>query len=230
MSYFSQIPSIQYQFPDNVVRQYSNLSFRPAIIDRVINSASNFMRYTIQDGDTPDTIAYDYYGDSQLHWVVLTTNNIVDYYTQWPKTRSSLDRYITQKYRSVMDSDGNMVTLTDAQLDEYVNFVGTATNSWTATIDIKDSDRGPVKSVVRLRPQYFEDVEGRQYSYDLIVNNIEPKTAWGTTIQDFPVNPAPISLWRVEDNANTRLRGIRLLKQNVVAEIQYELRDLANGR
>lgn len=227
MAYFTELPSVLYQFPDNIVRQYSNISFRPAVIERVIRDASNFIEYTIEDGDTPDSIAYDYYGDATLHWVLLLTNNITNYYTQWPKTRSAFELFLRGKYRQVLDSDGGLVNLTDAQVDEYVMFTGTSPD-WSGTIEIRDSD-GITTSLVRLRPHHFEDDAGQEYEYDLIVNNPDPRTAWGIAIENFPVNPAPINIFTVEDRINTSLRRLILLKQSVISEIRYELRALANG-
>ena len=40
-----------------------------------------FDYYDVQDGETPEMIAYKYYGDAELHWVVLVINDVTDYYS-----------------------------------------------------------------------------------------------------------------------------------------------------
>lgn len=220
MAYFTELPNILYQFPDNIVRQYNNLSFRPAVIERVIQDASNFDLYIIEDGDTPETIAFDYYGDATLHWVLMLTNNITNYYTQWPKSRLAFEKYLYGKYRQVLDSDQQLVTLTNEQIDEYVAFVGSEANNWTGRIEGTN---------VVTHPSYFEADEQR-YNWEFInVNNNVPRNAYGQVIQK-PINPTPISIFVDEDRVNTAFRNIILLKQQVISEIQYELRALANGQ
>ena len=50
----------------------------------------NFDYYDVKAGETPEYIANEFYGDPELHWVILMTNNIVDYYTQWTNDNSSI--------------------------------------------------------------------------------------------------------------------------------------------
>lgn len=227
MPYFAQLPDILYQFPDNVVRQINNLAFSPDIIQSVIQNASNYIYYTIQDGDTPDTIANDYYGDPTLHWVILLTNSIVNVYVQWPKSVNELNDYILYKYRNVQATNGTIVTLTDEQVYNYTQFVGSAQNNWT------DSERDEFGNQVILHPVYFQapDELGntQNYSWDFINNeNQNPRDAYGNVLKK-PLNPYPVSYFQMEDMLNTNKRQIIVLKQAVIAEIQNELRDLANG-
>ena len=42
--------------------------------------------------------AYYYYNDPEMAWLVLSINDIVDPYTQWPKDQRSLDNYIIKQY------------------------------------------------------------------------------------------------------------------------------------
>lgn len=219
MAYFTELPAILYQFPDDVVRQYNNLAFRPAIIDTIIQNSSNFAYYTVQDGDTPETIAYDYYGDAALQWVLLLTNNITNYYTQWPKTRLTFEKYLLGKYRQVLDSDGVLVTLDDAQVMEYVNGI---TGDIVVVVDSE-------VHIVRLHPLYYEDAQGVRYTWQFIENEEPARNAYGQLIEK-PINPFPVSIFTDEDRANTAMRNIILLKQSVISEIQYELRNLAIGQ
>ena len=38
----------------------------------------------MEGDERPDSVAHDFYGDSGLDWVVLTTNNIIHVRDEWP--------------------------------------------------------------------------------------------------------------------------------------------------
>ena len=43
-------------------------------------------------------MAYKWFGDAQLHWIILMTNNITDRYYQWPMNQPQFAEYLTDKY------------------------------------------------------------------------------------------------------------------------------------
>ena len=57
-----------------------------------------FDNYDVSDGERPEDIAFKYYGDAELHWVILMTNNITDRYYQWPLTQPQFQEYLKDKY------------------------------------------------------------------------------------------------------------------------------------
>jgi hypothetical protein len=57
-----------------------------------------FDNYDVVDGERPEYVAFKYYGDAELHWVILMTNNVTDRYYQWPLTQPQFQEYITDKY------------------------------------------------------------------------------------------------------------------------------------
>jgi len=44
-------------------------------------------KYQIEGNDRPDNVAYNIYGDSNLDWLVLVCNNIINIQTEWPLTQ-----------------------------------------------------------------------------------------------------------------------------------------------
>jgi hypothetical protein len=78
-----------------------NILQRVKISDDIISQGQLYDSYVIEEGDRPDTIAYHYYGDATLDWLVRLANNIFDEASQWPLTQSQLDQYIANKYTSV---------------------------------------------------------------------------------------------------------------------------------
>ena len=57
-----------------------------------------FDNYDVKDGERPEDIAFKLYGDPELHWIVLMTNNITDRYYQWPLTQPQFQEYMKDKY------------------------------------------------------------------------------------------------------------------------------------
>ena len=101
MAYFSRFPLMSYDVAGN-----ENYKLLPDILKRVklrsgLRSGSSlFDAYDVIDGERPEDIAFQYYGDAQLHWVVLMTNNITDRYYQWPLSQPQFQENLADKYGS----------------------------------------------------------------------------------------------------------------------------------
>ena len=52
----------------------------------------------MQEGDTPESIAYKHFGDTGLNWVILLTNEITDRYYDWPLSNFEFENYLKEKY------------------------------------------------------------------------------------------------------------------------------------
>jgi|15BtaG_2_1085339.scaffolds.fasta_scaffold03810_5 hypothetical protein len=101
--YFEKFPYIQYknfQNLENASVLSTNILKRIAFTDSLKENTSYFVDYTIKDGETPESIAHDFYGDVGLYWVVLLLNDIINPYYDWPMDMNTLDDYISKKYPS----------------------------------------------------------------------------------------------------------------------------------
>ena len=99
MSYFSRFPLMVYDVKGN-----EDYKLLPDILRRVkIRSglrAGSFLfdKYDVRDGERPEDVAFKIYGDAELHWVILMTNNVTDRYYQWPLSQPQFQEHITDKY------------------------------------------------------------------------------------------------------------------------------------
>ncbi len=99
MSYFSRFPLMAYDIAGN-----ENYKLLPNILKRVKlrsgiqSGAFLFDNYDVRDGERPEDIAFKLYGDPELHWIVLMTNNITDRYYEWPLTQPQFQEYMKDKY------------------------------------------------------------------------------------------------------------------------------------
>lgn len=75
-----------------------NVFKRAKIIENIKKNTTYFTFYMIQDGETPDSLAYNLYNDSELYWIIMLTNNIINPQFDWPLTTYELDNFINKKY------------------------------------------------------------------------------------------------------------------------------------
>ena len=127
-SYFRQLPRLDYpSLANNRTSAYDfqivkNLFKRAVLRDDILNDVTRFTKYSVQGDERPDSVAFNFYGDAGLDWVVLTTNNIIHVRDEWPMGDNDFQTYINQKYTSeqlsnihhyetllITDTNGNMV-------------------------------------------------------------------------------------------------------------------------
>jgi len=71
---------------------------RVKVRSKIIDEVSLYDTYDVPNGEKPEDTAYKHFGDPELHWVILMTNNITDRYYGWPLTNQDFEKYITTKY------------------------------------------------------------------------------------------------------------------------------------
>ena len=103
-SYFKKLPNLDYpSLRNDRTSAYDyeivkNLFKRAVMRDDVYGSLVNFEKYSVKDDERPDQVAYDFYNDSNLDWVILTTNNIVHVRDEWPMGSQDFLTYLNAKY------------------------------------------------------------------------------------------------------------------------------------
>ena len=102
-NYFSKIPNFEYvsRLPDAKISDYipvKNIFMRGKLREDIFQDASVFTKYKIKGNDRPDNIAFELYGDANLDWLVLTCNNIINVYNEWPMTQFDFENYLLEKY------------------------------------------------------------------------------------------------------------------------------------
>jgi hypothetical protein len=75
-----------------------NILRRVKLRSGIRSGAFLFDNYDVTDGEKPEDIAFQEYGDPELHWVILMTNNITDRYYQWPLSQPQFAEHLTDKY------------------------------------------------------------------------------------------------------------------------------------
>jgi len=103
-SYFRQVPKLDYPSLTNDrtsvydFQTVKNLFKRAVIRDDIFNEVTAFTKYSVEGDERPDQVAYNFYQDSGLDWVILTTNNIVHVRDEWPMGQQDFLNYLNSKY------------------------------------------------------------------------------------------------------------------------------------
>ena len=99
MSYFEMFPNILYSAKgDGKFTVMKDIMSRVKLIAKVKENILGFDYYDVKDGETPEMIAHKYYGDVNLHWIVMVTNDIIDYYEDWPMSVQRFEQFVFDKY------------------------------------------------------------------------------------------------------------------------------------
>jgi len=103
--YFSIIPNISYDekpisypFSESDYVTAKNFFRRYKINDDVFSNAVYFRKYTIVDGERPDSLADKLYGDPFYDWIILITNNMVNVQYDWPKSNYEIYKIVESEY------------------------------------------------------------------------------------------------------------------------------------
>ena len=103
-AYFRQLPNLNYPSLKNDrtsaydYQVVKNIFKRAVIRNDVFDEVTAFTKYSVVGDERPDQVASDFYNDSTLDWVVLTTNNIVHVRDEWPMGNQDFLTYLNGKY------------------------------------------------------------------------------------------------------------------------------------
>ena len=104
-NYFRNVPDFDYvsRLPGAKISDYNkvkNFFKRGFIREDIFQELSFFTKYKIIGDDRPDNVAWNFYQESGLDWLVLTCNNIINIQTEWPLRQTDFDRFLLDKYET----------------------------------------------------------------------------------------------------------------------------------
>jgi len=181
MGYFRYLPDIEYPSPfkdrvsDRDYVKLKNFFRRVKLRDDVQDQLTVFDNYEVKQGERPDTIANEYYGDPELDWLVLISNNIVNVRDEWPLDDKHLYEYALEKHgnnlndfkyyltREVKDADGRLHLPADIVVKSDFQFpnpnqLGNMLNPVTGVTyyEYEVLENNKKRSISLLRTQYVQ--------------------------------------------------------------------------
>ncbi len=148
--YFSTLPKIKYPWQDKDGKFHGIIVpdiFRRVHLDKFFKNRQLLVEIFLDDSDTPESVAHDYYGSVNYHWIVLLSNNIVDVNREWPLSYENLTKYVKDKYGANNSTD----------IHHYVDSVKT---DLIVDWDAAKLANGDIKAISNM--QYEEDLNDKK--------------------------------------------------------------------
>lgn len=186
MSYFKKFEKINYK-DRRVVNIFDSIILKY----REVEQNSLYFKYNIKEGERPEHIAYDFYGDSRLHWIILLTNRVADPYFDWYLTSQELKKLAEKKYDDINEI-------------HHYEYIGDGTDTLANPALSDDVDA--------IRYKYGEWLDSWYVQKELPVylseNNYE-----------LPQYVTPVTNYGYESNENEKRREINLISQEHIGKI-----------
>ena len=177
-----------------------NIWRRAEILTEFKAQVTIFNEITVQDGERPEDVATAFYKNPFYNWTVLVANDIVDVYSQWPRSITQLQEFINQKYDNpqatkhhvtteVKDANNNIivpagkVVASNYQISYYN---GSTTVTATPVVSISNEqfefEENAKKSQIQIvKPTIIEDFVENYYGI-LTKGRLEPVGASASDI------------------------------------------------
>ena len=160
--YFDNFPIIPYDSEGNgKFKDVKNLLRRVGIRAKVKTNTMLFDTYDVKNGETPESIAFKLYDNSELHWVVMLVNNITDRYHDWPMSEAQFLQFVNDKYDNVDDIHHYEISQSSGDTSKKIN-IGISNSDYpTATMITNfehEQEQQDIKRKIRLLdPSYLDD-------------------------------------------------------------------------
>ena len=160
-----------------------NIWRRAEVLTEFKSQVTIFNEITVRDGERPEDVATAFYNNPFYNWTVLIANDVVDVYSQWPRSITQLQDFINQKYDNpqatkhhvttqVKDAKNNViveagkVVASNYQISYYN---GSTTVTATPVVSVSNEqfefEENAKKSRIQIiKPQLIEDFVENYYS------------------------------------------------------------------
>ena len=97
--YFNKFPKGNYDLKgDGKFKLVTDIMRRVKVRSKIVDEASLYDKYDVPSGEKPEDTAFKHFGDAELHWVILLTNNVTDRYYDWPLSFQDFETFVRDKY------------------------------------------------------------------------------------------------------------------------------------
>lgn len=156
--YFSNPQRIKYDG-----RVVADMTIRMNIIQSVLANKDLSYDYTLDQGDLPENIAFKFYGDVNLHWIILLTNEIYDPFYEWYMTDAEVLDYSKRVYGDPAYQDIRFWVKDDIIYQTDIGNAVAVTNYEYETLE--NDKRQTIKIIY---PEYTQQIITR---YNQLINN-----------------------------------------------------------
>jgi hypothetical protein len=135
--YFRPFPLISYDIKKNNKPVFlTNIMTRFKIVEAFQRQEAVYYNYAVKDGERADVIAFKYYGDVTLDWIIYVTNDIIDPEFDWPLSTNDLNKFMVKKYGSITAANEQVHHYEQIINESSVQFDGTVIPARYEEIDL----------------------------------------------------------------------------------------------
>ena len=155
MSYFEKFPLYAYDIKDDAqFTLITDIVRRVNLKNNVKANTLVFDEYFVRDGEQPDIVAAKYYDDPELHWVIITVNNITSRY-DWPLDQVALSQFVNDKYSNPSGRHHHEIYATSGETTKKL-IVSSDTDGATAITNYEYEEReNDKKRNIRLLDRFY---------------------------------------------------------------------------
>lgn len=196
----------------------TDIFYRTKFREITKNENVSYYYYTVKDGETPEQLAFRYFGHPLDYWILMYANDIVDPFYDWPMSNKNFNEFIKDKYGSIEYAQTTVhhyekiVQTTDSKTGEISRRI--------LEIDYEDArtNKGeelPLDDFVSLAVDYYPNIPGtfRDGSSATMVISRDSQTIYD---------------W--EYDRNEAKRNIKVVKKEYIPSIKREMERFAEER
>lgn len=237
--FFDLFPVTKYSFSPSKYPSYqlvTNLLFRTAFLNEVINNTSAYLTYTVKESDTPEVLAAKVYKDPSAYWIILYANEMLDAQFDWPMNSDSFYKYMVDKYRAMAEADEGQTledyevvswtqnTLNANSIHHYEKVVRRENKSEQTTSEFRYIvNKDKLTDNELLVPfDYYQDLPNEQ-SYSPVDYDVDGQTV----VENIYGNA--VTYYDYENELNEKRRNIKIIKSEFYSQIIDEFERLTNS-
>lgn len=207
--YFNYFPKTAYTLQDRVVGldTITNIVSRFTLEQSFLNNTSIYLKYDVQESDTPEIIADKIYDSPERHWLVLAANEMIDPQFDWPLDYRTLNRVIDQKYTSNANTSIGETGLSWAQSNIHSYY----------EVETRTSETGK---------QFEQKVQVDANTYANVIVASSNVTLNSGSVITVDISKETKTYYQYEIDENEKKRSIRLIKPEFAFELENQLKQV----
>lgn len=224
-SYFRQVPNFEYvsrDTGDKYISEYipvKNLFKRGKLREDIFANLQFFEKYSIIGDERPDNVAYKFYDEETLDWVVLLSNNILNIQSEWPMTQRTFEQVMLERYGSYEELYSG---IHHYETEEIKNSLGITV--------LKGGLR--ISSTWKTNGNFLEAINSTIKQEDGIFATQDGGITPSKTVSVFPVNNIPANIGdqvTIEGVSEKEYNGVFTITEIYDVYFKYELPEIPNN-
>lgn len=207
--YFNYFPKTVYTLEDSVVGLdvITNIISRFTLERNFLDNTLIYLKYDLQEGDTPEIVAHKIYGSVEKHWIVLAANQMIDPQFDWPLEYRTLNRFIENKYVVNADTANGQTGLVWSQANIHSYY----------EVETRTSSSGT---------ELQQKVQVDANTYANISLSTTDVTLNSGSIITVDISKETKTYYDFEIEENEKKRSIQLIKPEFAFELENELKQV----